>query len=34
MAEVSLNLRAFINAFPPNGRMHFVAVKFVPIIGA
>jgi len=33
MAKVSLDLPAFINAFAPNGRMHFVAVKFVPIVG-
>jgi len=26
-------LAAFINALAPNGRMHFVAVKFVLIIG-
>jgi glyoxylase-like metal-dependent hydrolase (beta-lactamase superfamily II) len=30
MAKVSLDLPVFINAFAPNGRMHFVAVKFVP----
>jgi hypothetical protein len=33
MAKVSLGLPAFINGFAPNGRMHFVAVKFVPIVG-
>jgi hypothetical protein len=32
-AKVSLDLPAFINALAPNGRMHFVAVKFVPIVG-
>jgi hypothetical protein len=32
-AKVSLHLPAFINAFAPNGRTHFVAVKFVPIVG-
>jgi glyoxylase-like metal-dependent hydrolase (beta-lactamase superfamily II) len=30
MAKVSLDLPAFINAFAPNGRMRFVAVKFGP----
>jgi len=33
MAKVSLNLPVLIDAFAPNGRMHFVAVKFVPIVG-
>jgi hypothetical protein len=33
MAKVPLDLPAFINALAPNGRMHFVAVKFVPIVG-
>jgi hypothetical protein len=33
MARVSLDVPAFINALAPNGRMHFVAVKFVPIAG-
>jgi len=33
MAKVSLALPTFINALAPNGRMRFVAVKFVPIIG-
>jgi hypothetical protein len=33
MAKVPLDLPGFINALAPNGRMHFVAVKFVPIIG-
>ena len=33
MVEVPLGLSAFINALAPNGRMHFVGVKFVPIIG-
>ena len=31
--QSSLDLPAFINALAPNGRMHFVEVKFVPIIG-
>ena len=33
MVTVPLDLPAFINALAPNGRMHFVGVKFVPIIG-
>jgi hypothetical protein len=33
MAKVSLDLPVFINAFAPSGRMHLVAVKFVPILG-
>jgi hypothetical protein len=33
MAKVPLDFPVFINAFAPNGRMHFVAVKFVPIVG-
>ncbi len=33
MVKVPLDLPAFINALAPNGRMHFVGVKFVPIIG-
>src|ERR1700751_1252537 len=33
MAKVSLDLPVVINAFAPSGRMHLVAVKFVPIAG-
>jgi hypothetical protein len=33
MAKVSLDLPAFINAFAPESRMHFVVVKLVPIVG-
>jgi D-arabinose 1-dehydrogenase-like Zn-dependent alcohol dehydrogenase len=33
MVKVHLDLPAFINALAPNGGMHFVGVKFVPIIG-
>jgi len=33
MAKVSLDLPVFINALAPKGRMHFVAVKFVPMAG-
>ena len=33
MVKVPLDLPAFVNALPPNGHMHFVGVKFVPIIG-
>jgi hypothetical protein len=33
MAKVPLDLPAFINALAPNGCMHFVALKFAPIIG-
>jgi hypothetical protein len=33
MAKVPRDLQAFINALAPNGCMHFVAAKFVPIIG-
>jgi hypothetical protein len=33
MVKVPLDLPAFINALAPNGRMRFVGVKFVPIIG-
>ena len=33
MVKVPLDLLAFVNALPPNGRMHFVDVKFVLIIG-
>ena len=32
MVKVPLDLPAFINALAPNGRMHFVGVKFVPIM--
>jgi hypothetical protein len=32
-AKVSLDSPVFINAFALNGRMPFVAVTFVPIIG-
>jgi hypothetical protein len=31
--QSSLDLPVFINAFPPNDRMHFVAVKSVLIVG-
>jgi uncharacterized zinc-type alcohol dehydrogenase-like protein len=30
--KVPLDWPAFINALAPNGRMHIVGVKFVPII--
>jgi hypothetical protein len=33
MVKVPRDLPAFINALAPNGRMHFEAVKSVPIIG-
>jgi hypothetical protein len=33
MAKVPLALPAFLNAPAPNGRVHFVGVKFVPVIG-
>ena len=33
MVKVPLDLPAFINALAPNGRMHFVGIKFAPIIG-
>jgi hypothetical protein len=32
MVKVSLDLPTFINAFAPNGPMHFVAIKFAPIV--
>jgi uncharacterized zinc-type alcohol dehydrogenase-like protein len=33
VVKVPLDWPAFINALAPNGRMHIVGVKFVPIIG-
>jgi hypothetical protein len=33
MAKAPLDFPAFINALAPNARMHFVALRFVPIIG-
>jgi hypothetical protein len=33
VVKVPLDLPAFINALAPNLRMHFVGVKFVPIMG-